>query len=513
MDNKFDIIIQALSENTLSENASADYHYDSKGNPEGYFATASGYLADDSLKRDAVIRYYNIYEDWDAHYQEGAIIDKHDGDRFAAYGYEENNEGIIVPVLYKHDFASYSIEEEGMDYGDAFYYVGTQELNGTTYDKWRKIESGDDLDWDSAAKKYILTNIIVKDGAIIEEVKGPYLFSLKTKANIPAWKLKYCLDNDTTRFAWADEERGRGVIYWMKDEHNNECPYDFKNIQFRRDSDWQTEHSDFIEDLGISVGDVEWFYTFSWVNEDLEVEDLTLRQDLTTDDPWRYGTHNNIIKETLTEDEIGALWLNHNLFINTYYYLEGFFLGCYQNKIENNSNKNTFGNECFNNSLGAQNRENIFNSSCYDNELGHACWRNRFKSSSKNTLNYECYFNRLLNSRYTIFGNNCRSNEINYSRSNTFGQSCSSITILGNEDNPSAYITAIGNCNDITINNELGNTHNINLGLRCAYLNITGNKITVCDYVIGTQDSPLTLEGRDVPTVFEAPGTTHIILD
>ena len=51
---------------------------------------------------------------------------------------------------------------------------------------------------------------------------------------LSAWELKYCLDNDTTRFAWADTENGKGVIYYMKDEYNNECPYDFKNIQFRR---------------------------------------------------------------------------------------------------------------------------------------------------------------------------------------------------------------------------------------------------------------------------------------
>ena len=51
---------------------------------------------------------------------------------------------------------------------------------------------------------------------------------------LSAWELKYCLDNDTNRFAWADETNGKGVIYYMKDEWNNECPYDFKNIQFKR---------------------------------------------------------------------------------------------------------------------------------------------------------------------------------------------------------------------------------------------------------------------------------------
>ena len=137
-------------------------------------------------------------------------------------------------------------------------------------------------------------------------------------SKVESWQLKYCLDNDTSRFVWADntqqitnlrsacsegrpltrqpsfdnrntnpsyleyqyawgtsddvfdgdntnfiysknetvendelvlnmsiygdeelqnaqvEERGKGVIYYLKDEFENECPYDFKNIQFAR---------------------------------------------------------------------------------------------------------------------------------------------------------------------------------------------------------------------------------------------------------------------------------------
>lgn len=49
-----------------------------------------------------------------------------------------------------------------------------------------------------------------------------------------AWQLKYCLDNDSNRFAWADTVSGKGVIYEMRDEWNNCLPYDFKNIQFKR---------------------------------------------------------------------------------------------------------------------------------------------------------------------------------------------------------------------------------------------------------------------------------------
>lgn len=53
-------------------------------------------------------------------------------------------------------------------------------------------------------------------------------------AKLPSWKLKYCLDNDIHRFMWADIINGKGVIYNMIDENNNECPYDFKNILFKR---------------------------------------------------------------------------------------------------------------------------------------------------------------------------------------------------------------------------------------------------------------------------------------
>lgn len=49
-----------------------------------------------------------------------------------------------------------------------------------------------------------------------------------------AWELNYCLDNDTARFAWADPTNGKGVVYQMKDEWGNQCPYDFKNIMFKR---------------------------------------------------------------------------------------------------------------------------------------------------------------------------------------------------------------------------------------------------------------------------------------
>lgn len=66
-------------------------------------------------------------------------------------------------------------------------------------------------------------------GAIARE--GDEYFS---KSNLAAWQLWYDLDNDVTKYLWADTINGKGVIYRMIDEFGNDCPYDFKNIMFKR---------------------------------------------------------------------------------------------------------------------------------------------------------------------------------------------------------------------------------------------------------------------------------------
>lgn len=117
---------------------------------------------------------------------------------------------------------------------------------------------------------------------------------------LEAWQLKYCLDNDIRRFAWADDENGKGVVYLMKDEWNNECPYDFKNIMFKR---WQvfdasssgvlselnekflswedSQGSEHPHDLDINdeVAPV-WCYTFPLLPLDHNVEDVEEPEEL-----------------------------------------------------------------------------------------------------------------------------------------------------------------------------------------------------------------------------------------
>lgn len=47
-----------------------------------------------------------------------------------------------------------------------------------------------------------------------------------------AWKVWYSIDNDADRFAWADTTNGKGVVYRLIDEFNNDVPYDFKGIEY-----------------------------------------------------------------------------------------------------------------------------------------------------------------------------------------------------------------------------------------------------------------------------------------
>jgi hypothetical protein len=105
-------------------------------------------------------------------------------------------------------------------------------------------------------------------------------------SNLDAWEIKYCLDNDISRFSWADTENGRGVIYYMKDEYGNEAPYDFKNIQFNTSD--------------------KYHYTFSY-----DINNVSL--DGSVDSRIQNCNKNIILSKYQNNIQI----LNSNIFINT----------------------------------------------------------------------------------------------------------------------------------------------------------------------------------------------------
>ena len=50
--------------------------------------------------------------------------------------------------------------------------------------------------------------------------------------------VKYDINNNSNKYDWAEPTKGKGVIYYLRDEFGNEAPYDFKNIIFNVDDDW-----------------------------------------------------------------------------------------------------------------------------------------------------------------------------------------------------------------------------------------------------------------------------------
>lgn len=271
-------------------------------------------------------------------------------------------------------------------------------------------------------------------------------------ANLNAWKLWYCLDNDVDRFIWASED-GKGVIYRMIDEHGNDCPYDFKNIKFRRfklNLPITTNTRPYFQQILTNIrnqitnnslsyiwggtgndypngkhywesslivyseilNDAKLFFTFSHIVsiDDNNILDLSITGE---------NCKNNVIKEYYKDN---ILELNNIVFFNTYTdsscYSNTFDNNCYNNSFDDSFAGNNFGTNCHDNSSGSRCAGNIFGDGCYYNNLSSSCHSNNFGDTCySNSLNSSCYSN--------IFGNNCYYNVFNTSCfGNSFGNNC-----------------------------------------------------------------------------------------
>lgn len=217
----------------------------------------------------------------------------------------------------------------------------------------------------------------------------------------------------------APQRGGTGVIYYMKDEWNNECPYDFKNIQFKRKL---TDGAYAPDD-----GDDTWVYTFNAYNDDGGIHlDATL-----LNHTWigNFGCvcKGNVIKEYNVHYGGGSKYslirLNDNVFLNRYSISDNLYLECHSNNFGNNCHSNTFDNECYSNNFG---------NFCHSNTFGTACYNNTFEDDClNNTFGGLCYYNTFgYNFSYNTFGMTCGYNtfgdDCGY---NTFGNSCSYNTL------------------------------------------------------------------------------------
>lgn len=205
-------------------------------------------------------------------------------------------------------------------------------------------------------------NTLNENARVCRNNKDTYFSSV----NLDAWKIKYCFDNDTNRFAWADETNGKGVIYYMKDEFNNEAYYDFKNIQYSIVS-YQSRPS-------------EYDYAFTFTNS-LTGGDLSLTK----------NARNNVVKNFT--DTNGVQSLNSTIFLCS-------------NDINNNIlEENSYNNliwvsSFYYNNIGRAFQNNVINDYVIDvhnNIIGNLFKNNKInKIFNRNKIGssvYDCIFN------------------------------------------------------------------------------------------------------------------------
>ena len=290
-------------------------------------------------------------------------------------------------------------------------------------------------------------------------------------SDLSAWKIWYCLDNDTNRFAWADSANGKGVIYRMIDDLNNDVPYDFKNIQFYRQWDEDKQLWSVISSNNTGVP----CYTFSSEGDSSTVEftDMSLSAS--------NNVYSNVIKEYIN---IGKQTLNNICFFGHNCYRNSFGSYCYFNSFGTGCDTNTFGCRCNTNSFGYGCAFNTFGDKFECNSLGNYCLHNSFGNDcSYNSLGDTCFGNS--------FGNSCVYNSIGESCSyNSFGNGCS-------------YIKFASDSSEMT---KYGYYQNNHFGDGCEYIVFTGaenvaNASEIHNYnfaqgLQGTADNYLIVEGK-----------------
>ena len=300
-------------------------------------------------------------------------------------------------------------------------------------------------------------------------------------ADLSKWQVWYDIHNDTTRYQWADATSGKGVIYRLIDEWQNDCPYDFKNVQFKR---YKVTHDDDHDNLssldGYYLGtggenyglttdtsDYVWCYTFDSIDGDVSV--IAAGSDalsyaykrrmfnnviapyasiMTIDgDTYVVRCLNNITLCTQLNSEqsqyslpntcsIGGQVFNIGIVdaiaITIGYDTQNIIAGqCFEmNDLGAGGAVMTFGDYCYSNTFGNGCYSNTFGDSCRYNTFGNSCYSNTFGNGcDSNTFGNSCYYNTFGNSCYSnTFGNECYSNTLgNNCRYNTFGTRTASV--------------------------------------------------------------------------------------
>ena len=296
------------------------------------------------------------------------------------------------PILYKTSIEQFP---DAIDEEDYYIYDGQFVYDGDTYNKWKKFDTGNDQGW------WILTDPSQDlTSASLENPIQP-VGSIKDDVGIGEDMYFKAFDDCIVKYVGSTGSPYITVLY-MKDENNNECYYDFKNIQFKRYkitsvNNIALEGSILNTYLGIKDGygydidedDYIWVYTFGGES------DGSITGNCRDNKIGYCGTPNNITM--LYGAENNQFGNCSNVSIGE---------SCYSNKFLDYCNNNTFGNYNNNNSFGNNNQYNTFGNYNNNNSFGNEHYNNTFGNENYNNT----------------FGNGCSRNSFgNYNLNNTFG--------------------------------------------------------------------------------------------
>ena len=281
-------------------------------------------------------------------------------------------------------------------------------------------------------------------------------------SNLSAWKLWYCLDNDTNRFAWADTTNGKGVIYRMIDEYGNDCPYDFKNIQFKRYdvSGFKLIETDYYKS-NFSKQKKSWFNSvkntlpyrfyagYSTPISGQEIIDagedwlwgISVDPKLTycaIDYPSDYIDYGTVeLVASFDKETIGYGWFYTFTYRdNNINYDNSLMWGCSDNIIKGPYNR-LQNNVVINIDYVDDASGEPYLASCTNNIIGIECSSNTFgRGCSGNIFARKCEGNTFGNDcKWNTFGDYCDYNDFGeFCENNTFGNSCKYNIIKGSDD-------------------------------------------------------------------------------
>jgi len=331
--------------------------------------------------------------------------------------------------------------------GNEVSYVrrgGTRKVNDTTYYKWKLPEG-------LLVTEYLTEKEFPTEGDVFYRYQQAAIsLPLTAIGTVSSFTPEH-----------IEEGNGRGVIYRLIDEFNNDIKYDFKNIQFRRKiTNGQYDAN----------GTETWCYTLNiWYN-DMCQDASIVGNTLMNDEGYITGVYNNNFGYVTAYDlylegvNTLAFALGNNVALSSDE--DGIYMGIFSNTIGDEFYYNTIGDNFYSNTIGDNFHENTIGISFFSNIIGNGFYSNTIGNYfGGNTIGDNFYSNTVGDEfDSNTIGNNFYSNTIGDNfYSNTIGNSFQYNTIGSRKGN---IITTINYVRYIRVEDGVH------------YINITTNATT-----------------------------------